>query len=122
MRRRGARSVPGLILIVLLAVAITGCGEDEKGFEDKRIIEALKLEKDAQGYTLGGDPFCVLTKRFFRGAGEVEAATGDEDTGVVVASRAGNVAVEGVPSFFGPDCKHRARKDLDKLDPAPAGE
>jgi hypothetical protein len=121
MRRGGARPIPAPILIGLTALALAGCGEDAESFKDKKIVEALKLEKDAQGYTLDGDPFCVLSDRFFHDSGEVDAASGDDDTGVIVASRAGNVAVEGVPSFFGPDCKQRARKRLDDLDP-PAGE
>lgn len=122
MRRRGALTVSTPILVGLLAATLAGCGEEGSSLADREIVEALKLEKpdEGEGYLLDGDPFCVVAERFFKGAGEVEAAKGDEDTGVVVASRAGNVALEGVPTFFDSSCRKRARHRLDKLDPPAA--
>ncbi len=123
MPRGGAPRVWRPVWIGLLAAALAGCGGGgEEGLGEEEIVKALKLEKEGQGYTLDGDPFCVLSERFFTGSGEVDAAQGDEDVGVVVASREGNIAIEGVPSFFGPDCKQRARHRLDKLDRVAAAE
>ena len=119
----GARSIAGVALIGVLATAPAACGGEEESFGDQEIVKALKLERpdEGKGYLLDGDPFCVLSDRFFEGSAEVDAAVGDEDVGVVVASRAGNLAVEGVPGFFEAPCKQRARHRLDKLDP-PADE
>jgi len=121
----GARFIARLVVAGLLAAPLAGCGgEDEEGFGDQEIVKALKLEKaeEGQGYTLAGNPFCVLSDRFFRGSTEVEAASEDPDVGIIVASREGNVAVEGIPTFFGSDCKQEARQRLDKLDPPAEGE
>jgi hypothetical protein len=70
---------------------------------------------------VGGDPFCIISDRFFHDSSEVEAAKTDKDAGTVIASRAGNVAVEAVPPFA-PDCADQARKRLNKLDPQSESE
>ena len=121
---RGARSIAAMALIGVLATALAACGGEDESFDEREIVKALKLERpdEGKGYLLDGDPFCVLSDRFFEGSTEVNAAVDDEDAGVVVSSRAGNVAVEGFPELFGPDCKQRARKRLDKLDPPATDE
>ena len=116
MRRRGRAS---LAVVVLLGAftALAGCGDDDKRYGDDRIVEQLHLEQSDDSYAIDGDPFCSVAKKLFNDADEVEAAS-DEDGVIVVASREGNVGVEGVAPFAH-DCAVAAKKRLDKLDPTP---
>ena len=115
MQRRGARWVTGMTVCCLLGGTLAACGEEESSYRDAKIVDALKLEQTNDGYTVDGDPFCIVSDRFFNDSGEVEAAKGSQEAELVIASREGNVAVEGVPPFA-PDCKEQAKKRLNKLD------
>ncbi len=106
------------IIGVLAALALSACEEEKPTrIGDARIIEKLNLEQLGEGedgYAIDGDPFCLVTDSLLNSADEV-----DNGRGLVVASRAGNVGVEGLTPFA-PDCRESARKKLDKLDPPAA--
>jgi hypothetical protein len=111
--RRGRASVA----VVFLAFLLPGCGGDDKRYADDRIVERLHLEEVGDDFAIDGDPFCAVERRLLNDAEEVDDVT-DEDDVIVVASREGNVGVEGVAPFAH-DCADTARKRLNKLDPAP---
>lgn len=104
------------IAFLLAALALASCSEDDgTRIGDAKIIDKLNLksteEGGFEGFAIDGDPFCLVADRLLNTADEVES-TG----GLVVASREGNVGVQGV-SPFAPDCREEARKKLNKLDP-----
>jgi hypothetical protein len=103
--------------VVVLLGAFASCGGEDKRYGDDRIVERLHLEQADGTYAIDGDPFCAVEKALLNDSGEVEEAS-DEDGVTVVASREGNVGVEGVAPFAH-DCADTARKRLNKLDPAP---
>ncbi len=115
MGRRGGASVG--LLALLFALVAAGCGGDDKRYSDDRIVERLHLEELDDAYAIDGDPFCAVDLKLLNDSDEVDA-TADEDDVIVVASREGNVGVEGVAPFAH-DCADTARKRLNKLDPAP---
>jgi len=100
----------------LVALALAGCSEEETSrIGDAKIIDKLKLEQAEGGYTVDGDPFCVVADPLLNTASEVASAQGSRKA-IIVASREGNVGVVGVPTFPD-DCRQVARKKLNKLDP-----
>jgi hypothetical protein len=110
-----------MVGLALAIFAFVGCGADETRYSDRDIVEKLNLEKSEGGYAIAGDPFCEVSKGLLNDADEVQSATDEEQLGLVIASREGNVGVEGVPPFA-PDCRDSAKKKLDRLDPKPKEE
>ena len=104
-------------LAVALGLIVAGCGEgDGISYSDKQITEKLNLEKSGNGFAIDGDPFCEVEGKLLNDADEVANAAERDDLGLVIASAEGNVGVKGVPPFA-PDCKDKAKKKLNKLDP-----
>jgi hypothetical protein len=106
------------MLVIAVAVAIAGCGEDPVHYSDQKIIDKLNLEKSENGYSLGGDVFCEVKRQLLNDSDEVDDAADQDELGLVIASAEGNVGVEGVP-VFSPNCKDEAKKKLNRLDPKP---
>ena len=110
--------------MVPVAVAVLGlgaCGEEEEGIGNGRIVDALGLEEVDSGYAIEGDPFCEVTRKLLNDSEEVDAALDEDELGLIIASRQGNVGIEAVPPFA-PDCKAKAKKQLNRLDPTPKEE
>ena len=103
---------------ILAVAAIAGCGDadDARSFSKKRIVKALGLEEADQGYTIGGDPFCLVHRRLLRDADQVASARDGDELGLMVASEAENVGIRGLPPFA-PDCRRQAKRQLNRLDP-----
>jgi hypothetical protein len=99
-------------------LALAACGDEQLRYSDDEIVERLKLEKTDSGFYLAGEPFCEVEKQLLNNADEVEKAADREDLGLVIASRAANAGIQGVPPFA-PDCADDAKKKLNKLDPEP---
>ena len=112
-----------LLLIIGLALAAAGCGEEEKtvSYSDDTIVETLDLQKADGGYAIGGDPFCAVESNLLNDGDEVSKAQDRDDLGLVISSNTGNVGVRAVPPFA-PDCEKQVQKRLDKLDPKPKKE
>jgi hypothetical protein len=109
----------GVVIATALAMlALAACGEEDLRYGDGEIVDRLKLEKTSSGYAVDGDPFCEVKKELLNNADEVEKAADREDLGLVIASRAANAGIQGVPPFA-PDCADEAKKKLNKLDPQP---
>ena len=107
------------ILVVAVGVALAGCGDgDSARYSDQKIVDKLNLEKSGNGYAIDGDPFCEVEGKLLNDAEEVSAAADRDRLGLVITSAEGNVGVKGVP-VFPPDCKDKAKKKLNKLDPKP---
>jgi hypothetical protein len=107
---------------VALALGFAACGdEDQVRYGDAAIIERLNLDRNQGGYAIGADPFCEVAKNLLNDADEVEEAADHEELGLVISSAAGNVGVQGVAPFA-PDCRNKARRKLNKLDPKPKDE
>ncbi|MDX6580892.1 MAG: hypothetical protein QOI10_76 [Solirubrobacterales bacterium] len=118
---KGGERMPTVLIAALVAAAVmAGCGGDDVHYSDQKIIDKLNLEKSDNGYSLAGDIFCEVKKDLLNDSGQVSAASDKDELGLVIASTEGNVGVEGVP-VFSPDCKDKAKKKLNKLDPKPAG-
>ena len=114
MRRAGVTA----IAVLLAGLGIAACGSSERPtYSDKEIVEKLDLKDSESGYAIGGDPFCEVEKKLLNDSEAVEAVD-KQDEGLVVASREGNVGVQGVPPFAN-DCREVAQKKLDRLDPKP---
>jgi hypothetical protein len=112
MRRAGIAA----IAVLIASLSIAACGTDEgPTYSDKQIVEKLNLKQSEAGYAIDGDPFCEVEKKLLNDASAIEDVA-REDQGLVVASRAGNVGVQGVPPFAN-DCREEAQKKLDRLDP-----
>jgi hypothetical protein len=60
-----------------------------------------------------------VKKELLNDSDEVGEASDKDELGLVIASAGGNAGVVGVP-VFSPDCKDKAKKKLNKLDPKPA--
>lgn len=106
-----------LPLAIVAAIGFAGCGEgDSVSYSDKQITEKLNLEKSGNGFAIDGDPFCEVEGKLLNDADEVSNAAERDELGLVIASAEGNVGVKGVPPFA-PDCKDKAKKKLNKLDP-----
>lgn len=114
----GRERIPIAIALSVVAIAIAACGEEEVRYSDKQIIEQLHLEKTDDGYAIDGDPFCAVEPKLLNDGAEVDQAIAGRNGNLVLASRARNVGVKGLPGFA-PDCAERARKKLNKLDPVP---
>jgi hypothetical protein len=112
----GRERIPGAIAAIVLVAAAAGCGGDSVRYSDKEIIDKLNLEKSGNGYAIDGDPFCEIEGKLLNDSDEVDAATERDATGLVIASREGNVGVKGVPPFA-PDCADTTKKKLNRLDP-----
>ncbi len=108
------------IAATTLGLSVAGCGADETRYSDDEIIDKLNLEQAGAGFTIDGDPFCEVEKKLLNTSDEVQSAADKDDLGLVVASREGNVGVQGVPPGFPPDCGDAAKKKLSRLDPAPS--
>ena len=107
------------IAVLIASLGIAACSSDDgPKYSDKQIIEKLDLKDSESGYAIGGDPFCEVEKQLLNDSSAIEDVSKDE-RGLVVASRAGNVGVQGVPPFAN-DCREVAQKKLDRLDPKPA--
>jgi hypothetical protein len=117
---RAGRWLSGIAtLVVVSAVALAGCSDD-KGphFSDAKIIDKLNLKKSGNGYAIDADPFCEVEGKLLNDSDEVSSAEDRDRLGLVITSGEGNVGVKGVPPFA-PDCKDKAKKKLNKLDPKP---
>lgn len=108
------------VTIAALVLVAAGCGSDEQTtrFSDDKIIETLDLQKSDGGYAIGGDPFCEVDGNLLNDADEVDKAKNRDDLNLMLTSHEGNVGVIGVPPFA-PDCRDKAEKQLNKLDPKP---
>ena len=106
------------MVVVVVALAFAGCGEEETRYDDDTIVERLNLEKAGSGYAVDGDPFCEVDGKLLNDASEVEDTAGKDDLGLVIASREGNAGVKAIPPFA-PDCGEKVKKKLNKLDPVP---
>jgi hypothetical protein len=116
MKRGGV----AIAIIVIAALGLGSCGDDETKYSDKAIIEKLNLAKADTGgnaYTLGTDAFCEVERNLLNDADEIDSASDDRGA-LVITSREGNVGVIGVP-VFPRDCKDVVVKKLTRLDPAP---
>jgi hypothetical protein len=109
--------VAALALAAVFAVAaVAGCSEEEAAsFSKQRIVKAVGLEEAEDGYTIGGDPFCLVDRRLLNDAEEVAAARDSDELGLTVASAAGNVGIRAKPPFA-PDCRRQAKTRLNRLD------
>jgi hypothetical protein len=108
------------VFAVASGLMFAGCGdEDSVKYNDAKIIDKLNLEKSGNGYAIDGDPFCEVEGKLLNDADEVSNAADRDELGLVIASAQGNVGVKGVPPFA-PDCRDKAKKKLNKLDPKPA--
>jgi hypothetical protein len=106
-------------LMAALGVVISGCGGDDgPKYSDAKIVEKLNLKTTGNGYAIDGDPFCEVEGKLLNDADEVSNAADRDHLGLVIASAQANVGVKGVPPFA-PDCKDKAKKKLNKLDPKP---
>jgi hypothetical protein len=115
----GWERIPVAVAAVAAAAVVAGCGGDDIRYGDGKIIDKLNLEKSENGYSLEGDLFCEVKRELLNDSEEVDAALDADELGLVIASREGNAGVEGVP-VFSPDCRDRAKKKLNRLDPEPA--
>ena len=111
------------VTVAAVVLAAAGCGGDEQTtrFSDDKIIDTVDLQKSEGGYAIGGDPFCEVDSNLLNDADEVDKAQDSDDLNLVLASHEGNVGVSGVPPFA-PDCRQKAEKQLDKLDPKPKAD
>jgi hypothetical protein len=117
--RRPISFVRATLALAVVAVAVSGCGDETTtSYGDEKIVETLNLKKSEGGYAIGGDPFCEVDNNLLNDSAEVGEAEDRDELGLVIASREGNVGVRGVPPFA-PDCEQQAKKELDKLDPEP---
>ena len=84
----------------------------------RRSSTSLNLEEvDGQkDYAMDGDLFCSVERKLLNDSSEVDDALEEDEIGLVVPSREGNVGVVGVP-VFASDCRDEARKKLSRLDP-----
>ena len=99
-----------ILAVALIASALLGaCGEEDEGFSDKRIADAIGVKDDA----VGGDPFCVITG-YLNDPDEIEKA--DKRKQPAISSARGAVGVV-VQTPFPDDCERDVRRDLNKLDP-----
>jgi hypothetical protein len=115
--KAGQRMRIAAALVVVLGVVVAGCGSgDDLKYSDAKIVDKLNLKKSGNGYAIDGDPFCEVEGKLLNNADEVSSAADRDDLGLVIASGEGNVGVKGVPPFA-PDCKDKAKKKLNKLDP-----
>ena len=113
----GARTA--IAAAALAVVLAAGCGGgDDVRYGDQKIIDRLNLEESENGYSIDGDVFCEVKKDLLNDADQVDEASDEDELGLVIASAAGNVGIEGVP-VFSPDCKDEAKKKLNRLDPKP---
>jgi hypothetical protein len=121
MRGRPRVGAWAAIPLATAALGVAGCGEEEEEFPNGRIIDALGLEEVDSGYAIDGDPFCEVTSKLLNDSEEVDTALDEDELGLIIASRHGNVGIEAVPPFA-PDCKDKAKKQLNRLDPVPKEE
>lgn len=111
-----ARRAGAVIALAATALVYGGCSGEEVRYDDSEIVEKLKLEKTSSGFAVDGDPFCEVKKQLLNTADEVTAAAEKEELGLVIASRARNAGIQGLPPFAA-ECADQAKKKLDKLDP-----
>ncbi len=111
-----AKRAGAVIALAATALILGGCSGEEVRYDDSEIVEQLKLEKTSSGFAVDGDPFCEVKKELLNTADEVTAAAEKEDLGLVIASRARNAGIQGLPPFA-PECADDAKKQLDELDP-----
>ncbi len=118
MRRQGTTAIAVAIAIAIAGPALAGCGDgDGPSYSNGKIVKKLNLKESEGGYAIDGDPFCEVLKKLLNDSEEIAAVAKDE-RGLVVASREGNVGVQGVPPFAN-DCREFAQKKLNRLDPPP---
>jgi hypothetical protein len=100
------------------ALAFPACGGEDIRYSDQEIIDKLNLEEVGDAYAIDGDPFCEVERKLLNDADEVEEAADGRNGNLVIASRAANAGVKGLPGIV-PDCQEKARKKLNRLDPPP---
>ena len=112
--------MPSLLVVAtaLGLLTLAACGGDETSYNDNRIVEQLNLEKSEGGYAIDGDPFCEVSSKLLNDSGEVEQAADRDKLGLVIASAQGNAGIQGVAPFA-PDCRDKAKRKLNELDPKP---
>src|SRR3989442_8548531 len=110
MARRPAGSIAllaaALALAVALALAAAGCGTGSS-ISDSKIAGALDLKQAADGYEMGGDPFCAVDQ-LLNDADEVKQASDNPGRDFLIASPNGEVGVLARQPFA-PDCARRAK-------------
>ena len=111
-----AKRAAAVIALAATALIHVGCSGEDVRYNDSEIVEELKLEKTSSGFAVDGDPFCEVKKQLLNTADEVTAAAEKEDLGLVIASKARNAGIQGLPPFA-PECADEAKKKLDRLDP-----
>jgi hypothetical protein len=114
--RRGVCVLVAALVAVPLGLA--ACDDEEEGFSNGKIADALELEETDSGFAIEGDPFCEVAGKLFNDSEEVDTALEEDEEGFVIASRQGNVGIQAVPPFA-PDCEEKAKKALNRLDPKP---
>ena len=115
-----AKRAAAVIALAATALILGGCSGEEVRYNDSEIVEQLELEKTSTGFAVDGDPFCEVKKQLLNSAEEVSAAAEKEDLGLVIASKARNAGIQGLPPFA-PECADEAKKKLDRLDPEAEG-
>ena len=99
----------GLVAGIAGALALAGCGEEER-FSESKVLEAAKVQDGA----VGGDPFCEVDE-VLNSADAIENAGGAK-AGNIITSKQGNVGIVVVPPFPS-DCEDEVREGLNRLDP-----
>jgi hypothetical protein len=104
-----------LAALLIVAVALVGAGcATGSSVSDSEIVAALHLQKTSRGYEMGGDPFCTIDQLLNDGD-EVQEASDQGGHDFVIPSPNGEIGVLARPPFA-PDCTHRARDALKKLE------
>ena len=99
----------GLVAAIAGALALAGCGDEER-FSENKVLEAAKVEDGA----VEGDPFCEVDEAL-NSADAIEKA-GEGNAANIITSKQGNVGVVVVPPFPS-DCEETVLKGLNELDP-----
>src|SRR3954454_9930566 len=118
---RASRRITVALAVATAGLSVAaGCGGESSGpsYSDKQIVEKLNLEEVQNDglYAILGDPFCEVQRKLLNDADEVSQAGDGSGGGLLITSRAGNVGVVATPAMA-PDCREKAKKKLDKLDP-----
>lgn len=112
MARRPARSIAPLPTVLVLALAVVGCGTGSS-IPDSKIVGALDLKQAASGYEMGGDPFCAIDQ-LLNDSDEVDEASGNAKDFVIAGPHREVGVLAERP--FAPDCAKKAKGALARLE------
>lgn len=104
------------MVVGAIPAAAVGCGESA-AVADSEIVSALNLERSPEGpaYSIGGDPFCVVSDDLLNDSDEVDVAKESGGLDLVITDSGEDVGVEAVPPFD-PECARQARRELERLE------